>query len=361
MFEVEPGPVRLYDFPYPDTTQLAITYELNRDLQIIRRKVYGLLDFLGDLGGLAGALRGLFTVVVLIFQYKVVLNYVSNHTFLIRDGDELNNGAGQIQQDQEDGSSNRLTLKRIPVGFFGGVWLSLQRIFAFCTCCHSNRDKFSHAADRFVKEELKIVGWVQHMRCQKLAMKKLFTEAQWQEIELEAKFRTLAIDPETNKVICISDAQQQEDKLQKDDHSRNSDVTKLENFAFNSSAMSLLEKEKSPDKTGLGKEAKKKMTSTNDHITAPIPDNSFVKTTKADVVYDSADKSITADRRNDVQVKNNKLPSIDHATINPTDKVSIDIELEAMGQANVTAVNEALDSARNDLDAVEEELKRNGD
>ena len=162
MFEVEPGPVRLYDFPYPDTTQLAITYELNRDLQIIRRKVYGLLDFLGDLGGLAGALRGLFTVVVLIFQYKVVLNYVSNHTFLIRDGDELNNGAGAIQQDQEDGSSNRVTLKRIPVGFFGGVWLSIQRIFAcsFCTCCHSNRDKFSHAADRMVKEELKIVGWV---------------------------------------------------------------------------------------------------------------------------------------------------------------------------------------------------------
>ena len=99
MFEVVSGPVRLYDFPYPDTTQLAITYELNRDLQIIRRKVYGILDFLGDLGGLAGALRGLFAVVVLIFQYKVVLNYVSNHTFLIRDGDELNNGGGQIQQD----------------------------------------------------------------------------------------------------------------------------------------------------------------------------------------------------------------------------------------------------------------------
>ena len=201
------------------------------------------------------------------------------------------------------------------------------------------------------------------MRCQKLAMKKLFTEAQWQEIELEAKFRTLAIDPETNKVICISDVQQQEDKLQKDGHSPDKDVTKLDNFAFNSSAVSLLEKEKSPNKTGLEKEAKKKMTSTNNHITAPIPDNSFVKTTKADVVYDSADKSITADRQIAVQVKNNKLPAIENATISPTDKdnASIDIELENMGQANITAVNEALDSARNDLDAVEEELKRNGD
>lgn len=93
MFIVEPGPVRLYDFPYPDTTQLAITYELNRDLSIIRRKVYGILDFLGDIGGLAGALRALFATLVIFFQYKVVLNYVSNHTFLIRDGDERSSHA----------------------------------------------------------------------------------------------------------------------------------------------------------------------------------------------------------------------------------------------------------------------------
>ena len=37
-------------------------------------------------------------------------------------------------------------------------------------------------------------------------MKKLFTEQQWKEIELEAKFRTLAIDPQTHKVFCSSDA-----------------------------------------------------------------------------------------------------------------------------------------------------------
>lgn len=91
MFAVVPGPVRSYDFF--DNTQLAITYELSRDLQVIRRKVYGVLDFLGDLGGLAGALRALFTVVVIIFQYKIVLNYVSNHTFLIRDGDEIGRGS----------------------------------------------------------------------------------------------------------------------------------------------------------------------------------------------------------------------------------------------------------------------------
>ena len=183
------------------------------------------------------------------------------------------------------------------------------------------------------------------MRCQKLAMKKLFTKEQWQEIELEAKFRTLAIDSETNKVICISDVQQQEDKLEeKNDHSREKDVTRLENFAFNSSAMSLLEKEKSRDKTGLEKEAKKKMSATED-ITAPVPDNSFVKTTKAEVVHDSTTQNNSSERGK-AQVVNNKLPVIQNTTISPTDKAALDIELEAMGQGAATGVNEALDSAR---------------
>ena len=244
MFIVEPGPTRLYDFPYPDTTQLAITYELSRDLNIIRRKVYGVLDYLGDLGGLAGALRGLFTVIVLIFQYKVVLNYVSNHTFLIRDGDERSNVPGAIEHSAD--GEERVTLKRIPVGFFGGVWLSLQRIFSCFTRCHTNRDKFSHAADRMVKEELKIVGWVQHMRCQKLAMKKLFTEQQWKEIELEAKFRTLAIDPKTGKVMCISDAQQ-ESKVQPSDDKEYKDSSMIVDYNTNSSAMGIMAN--SPDKT----------------------------------------------------------------------------------------------------------------
>jgi hypothetical protein len=54
IFTVNPGPTRLYDFR--DDVHLAITYELNRNLTTVRRKVYGILDFLGDLGGLAGAL-----------------------------------------------------------------------------------------------------------------------------------------------------------------------------------------------------------------------------------------------------------------------------------------------------------------
>lgn len=43
-----------------------VTYEMNRDLFIIKRKVYTVLDFLGDIGGLAGALKSLFLVLVIV-------------------------------------------------------------------------------------------------------------------------------------------------------------------------------------------------------------------------------------------------------------------------------------------------------
>ena len=59
-----PGPVRLYDFK--DNVQLAITYEFSRDLVVIKRKVYGFLEFMSDLGGLAGALHGSFASALIV-------------------------------------------------------------------------------------------------------------------------------------------------------------------------------------------------------------------------------------------------------------------------------------------------------
>ena len=86
LFSIVPGPLRMYDFD--DDVQLAITYEFKRDLQVIRRKVYSFLDWMRDIGGLAGALHATFAAAIIVFQYKAVISYVSNHVFLIRDGDE---------------------------------------------------------------------------------------------------------------------------------------------------------------------------------------------------------------------------------------------------------------------------------
>ena len=64
LFSVVSGPLRMYD--HADNVQLAVTYEFGRDLRVIRRKVYGFLDFMGDIGGLAGALHATFGAAIII-------------------------------------------------------------------------------------------------------------------------------------------------------------------------------------------------------------------------------------------------------------------------------------------------------
>lgn len=75
------GEQRPYDFE--DSVQLALTFELDRDLKVIKRKVYSLMDWLGDLGGLSGSLYALFAALVIIFQYKIVYFYLATKTFLV--------------------------------------------------------------------------------------------------------------------------------------------------------------------------------------------------------------------------------------------------------------------------------------
>ena len=118
MFSVFTGPLRFYDFP--DNGHMAITYEHSKDLNIIRRKVYGILDFLGDIGGLAGTLNALSAATIVIFQYKVVLNYISNLLYLIKDDSDVQKNKLRFDANYED----EVKLKRIPVGFLSSLWLS---------------------------------------------------------------------------------------------------------------------------------------------------------------------------------------------------------------------------------------------
>ena len=86
---MRPDATRMYDFN--DNVQIAVTYELSPDFFMIRRQVYTLLDYMGDIGGLAGALHGLFVVTIIVFQYKATISYVSNHTYLAENEEEKRN------------------------------------------------------------------------------------------------------------------------------------------------------------------------------------------------------------------------------------------------------------------------------
>ena len=83
IFTVVDGIVRPYD--YKDDVQMAITFELNRDLRMVHRQVYMFMDWLGDIGGLSGSLYAIFGLVVMVFQYKVVYNYIATNTYQTRD------------------------------------------------------------------------------------------------------------------------------------------------------------------------------------------------------------------------------------------------------------------------------------
>lgn len=86
MFHVDKGPVRFYDFK--DNVHFAITYEMSRDLLSVNRKVYSVLDLLGDVGGLTGSLHAIFALAIFVFQYKATLNDTSTRTYLIEEGDD---------------------------------------------------------------------------------------------------------------------------------------------------------------------------------------------------------------------------------------------------------------------------------
>ena len=56
-----------------------------------------------------------------------------------------------------------------------------------------------------MKEELKIVRWIQFMRCTEMALKKLFTLEQWREIQSESKYRTVSLDKKAKTEVPNKD------------------------------------------------------------------------------------------------------------------------------------------------------------
>ena len=65
LFDTTQSTLKPWDFK--DDVWVAITYELFRDVSFVNRQVYSLFDFLGDIGGLAGALFAAFGGLIIIF------------------------------------------------------------------------------------------------------------------------------------------------------------------------------------------------------------------------------------------------------------------------------------------------------
>ena len=79
IFDLEAKPTRV--LPYTNDFHNAVTYELSNSNQVYYRNVYGLLDYLRDIGGLYGALTALCFALVYIFQHNGANMFVMTEMF----------------------------------------------------------------------------------------------------------------------------------------------------------------------------------------------------------------------------------------------------------------------------------------
>ena len=58
---------------------------MNLDLTVIDRQVYNVLDFLGDIGGLAEALIYIFSFILAILNYEKFTTMLNRHLYRTRE------------------------------------------------------------------------------------------------------------------------------------------------------------------------------------------------------------------------------------------------------------------------------------
>ena len=69
-------------YEFFDDVHMEIVYEVNLDLRRLRRSVYSLLDWIGDVGGLFEAMSVVFGLIVAAYQYKVLEQYLVRNLFM---------------------------------------------------------------------------------------------------------------------------------------------------------------------------------------------------------------------------------------------------------------------------------------
>ena len=69
--------------PYKNMFQTAVTFELSDVNQIYYRQVYGIFDWLRDIGGLYGALAGFSLALIAIFQFQGPVMFTMTDLFAV--------------------------------------------------------------------------------------------------------------------------------------------------------------------------------------------------------------------------------------------------------------------------------------
>ena len=67
--------------PYKNNFSNAVTYELSHTKDVYYRQVYGVLDWLRDIGGLYGSLSAICIGAVFIFQFRSANMFLMTELF----------------------------------------------------------------------------------------------------------------------------------------------------------------------------------------------------------------------------------------------------------------------------------------
>ena len=78
-FFIESLPAR--ELPYLNLFHNSITFEISLTNTVYYRRVYSVMDLLGDLGGLLGALMPISFVIVKIFHYRSSYMHITGEMF----------------------------------------------------------------------------------------------------------------------------------------------------------------------------------------------------------------------------------------------------------------------------------------
>ena len=126
-------------YEFYDNVHVGIVYEINLDRRRIQRSVYSLLDWIGDVGGLLEAMFVVFSVLIVIYQYKTFEIYMIHNLFKLRLPETKNNQELFRIQPMEQVSKFRLFVFNVVNFFCKKVSKSL------CSKSNINLDRYKKA------------------------------------------------------------------------------------------------------------------------------------------------------------------------------------------------------------------------
>ena len=171
LFKLEILPTRPYTKDF--NAMIDITIEMNRDLAVIQRNGYTLLDLLSDTGGVQSILLSGFAVLISLLNYKHFDTYIASQLFKLRKPGAKNSGVMEFFHPTKYGN-----LKELCQDLVG--------------CCRffrkSPRARMIEKARQTLEQEVNIIDIVKSRRYFQMALVNLLPQKKLEELQEKSRY-----------------------------------------------------------------------------------------------------------------------------------------------------------------------------